>query len=124
MDKLKKYKILAISGWMIIFLGIMIFLVNIFVFNINADISIALKENTIKSTNSEISNLGSLLIGKVSKSDIIKYYEESAGKKIDQEIDDVIYFDALGYKFNENGILIKIFSRIVNYGQTIPPENR
>jgi hypothetical protein len=120
MDKIKKYKILALSGWLIVLLGIIFFFIEVFILKTTTNLSISLKENIIASVKSEINNLGSLMIGKVSKSDIIKYYEESAGKKIDQEIDGVIYFDALGYQFNEKGILIKIFLSIANYGQIIP----
>ena len=122
MDKLKKYKILALSGWVIIFFGTIVFLINIFAAGTMEDISNGINDNIIKSANREVINLGSLLIGKVSKSDIIKYYDENAGKKIDQEIDGVIYFDGLGYEFDKNGILVKIFPRIVYFSHVIPPE--
>jgi hypothetical protein len=74
-------------------------------------------EDTIEAANGEINNLSTLLVGKILDKEIIQYYA-SIGNKIDEVDGEIIYFGGLGYEFNKDGLLIKIYPRIVHFKQS------
>jgi hypothetical protein len=108
---------LALLLLSVLYIGILLFTYNLS--SVQNNFSIKLKENRLNAANSEMNNLVSLLVWKVSKQDVIKYYE-SIGKTISEEEDNIIYFEGLGYQFNKDDILVKVYPRIIGFKQYMP----
>ncbi len=119
MEKIKKYKYMAIASLVLLILSILILGTELYLNNINNDFLVVQKEKRLNLANYEMNNLVSLMIGKVSKQDIIKYYR-TIGVTISEEKDDILYFESLGYEFNEDEKLVKIFPRIIGFDQYMP----
>lgn len=110
---------MAIASLVLLILSILILGTELYLNNINNDFLVVQKEKRLNLANYEMNNLVSLMIGKVSKQDIIKYYR-TIGVTISEEKDDILYFESLGYEFNEDEKLVKIFPRIIGFDQYMP----
>ena len=122
MEQIKKYKYMAFICLALLLLSVLYIGSLLFTYNLSSvqnNFSIELKENRLNAANSEMNNLVSLMVGKVSKQDVIKYYE-SIGKTISEKEDNIIYFEGLGYQFNKDEMLVKVYPRIIGFKQCMP----
>ena len=125
MEATKKYKYMAFICLALLLLSFLYIGTLLFVYELSSaqnNLINELKEKRLNAANAEMNNLVSLMVGKVSKQDVIKYYE-SIGKNISEEENNIIYFEGLGYQFNEDEMLVKIFPRIVGFKQYMPAQH-
>jgi hypothetical protein len=122
MEAIKKYKYMTFICLALLVLSVLYIGLLLFAYNLSNDKNNflnELKEDRLHAANSEMNNLVSLLVGKVSKQDVIKYYE-SIGKTISEEEGNIIYFEGLGYQFNKDEMLVKVYPRIIGFKQYMP----
>jgi hypothetical protein len=119
MKKIMNWKRIGILGWILFALLLCWHFGNCFWANLKSDFVEKQHDATTKLASNEMNNLVSLIRGRITKSDVIQYYT-GRGKEVDEEKDGVVYFDGLGYEFDNNGILQGVFPRIKGFMQKMP----